>query len=188
MDLMSKWWLPVTGSATILLGLVWTVLRGLGALPAADGQVAYPLLLAYYYGALPVSILVMTVLASIFFWWLPLALVRRLGWTSAVPWLIGMTLAFIGSVWSAWPLISVQYREIAQVEAGGAVYHLGARVGVPGAGDNAWIVLRCPGGLVCDLRYLADASTERFDPFPVLSAAGGGVQVMVDDRVLFQSP
>jgi hypothetical protein len=156
-------------------------------LPVADGQVAYPLLLAYYYGALPVSILVMTVLASIFFWWLPLALVRRPGWLRAVPWLIGMSVAFIGSVWSAWPLISVQYREIAQAEASGVVYHLGARVGVPGAGDNAWIVLRCP-GLVCDLRYLADASTERFDPLPALSAAGSGAQVTVDDRVLYQSP
>ncbi len=171
----------------IAIGLVWTVLRGPGALPPSDGQVAYPLLLAYYYGALPVSILVMTVLASVFFWWLPLALVRRPGWTQPVPWLIGMVIAFIGSVWSAWPLVAVQYRELSQVAVSGAVYHLGARVGVPGAGDNAWVVLRCP-GLVCDLQYLADPSTEQFDPLPVLSAVGDRVQVAVGDRVIFQSP
>jgi len=134
-------WFTLTIVSSVIIGLFWGALRIYGALPAEGAQVAYPLLLAYYYGALPVSILLLVSVISVAFWWLPLAMVKRPGWKRP-GWLkqgaqIVLSAGAFGlSVWSAAPLTRVIYRDVAEVVVPGASVRLGVSAAAPGSPES----------------------------------------------------
>ena len=177
---MLKNWFPITIVASVVIGVVWAALRLFGALPAEGGQVAYPLLLAYYYGALPVSILLLVVVFSVGFWWLPLAMVRRPGWVGQGAMVLLSVVAFGLSVWSAAPLTSLIYRDVAEVALPGSTVRLGVRAAAPGSPETGYVVLVCP-GLFCRANYVPDP-TKGFEPLATLRAEGTEAVVQVGSQ------
>lgn len=181
---MLRNWFNLTIVTSLVIGLFWAGLRVFGALPPEGDQVAYPLLLAYYYGALPVSILLLVVVFSVGFWWLPLAMVRRPGWIGQGGLIALSVLAFALSVWSAAPLTSVIYRDVAEVVLPTATVRLGVRAAQPGAPENSYVVLVCP-GLVCRVSYLDDPAGF-FDPLATLRGENGTAIIALSGKELLR--
>lgn len=178
-------WFTLTIVSSVIIGLFWGALRIYGALPAEGAQVAYPLLLAYYYGALPVSILLLVIVISVAFWWLPLAMVKRPGWLKQGAQIVLSAGAFGLSVWSAAPLTRVIYRDVAEVVVPGASVRLGVSAAAPGSPESRYVVLVCP-GLLCRVTYVTDPTT-KFEPLATLGVEGNVAVVRVDDRVVWRS-
>lgn len=179
-----KNWFPITIVASLVVGVVWAALRVFGTLPPEGSQVAYPLLLAYYYGALPVSILLLVVVFSVGFWWLPLAMVRRPGWIGQGAQILLSVIAFALSVWSAAPLTDVIYRDVAEISTPGGTVRLGVRASTPGSPETGYVVLVCP-DLMCRVNYVADP-TGTFDPLATLTAEGAEVVIRVGSEEVFR--
>ncbi len=181
---MLRNWFSITIVLSLVIGVVWAVLRLVGTLPADGAQVAYPVLLAYYYGALPVSILLLVVVFSVAFWWLPLAMVRRPGWIRQGAQIALSVLAFALSVWSAAPLTRVIYRDVGEVALSSQVVRLGVRAAQPGAPENTYVVLACP-GVVCRVTYVPDP-TGFFDPLASIRKDGDAAVISMEDKELLR--
>lgn len=179
---MLKNWFNIAIVSSVIIGVAYAALRLVGSLPAEGGEVAYPFLLAYYYGALPISILLLVVVFSVGFWWVPLALVRRPGWKTQGALIALTVLAFGLSVWSAAPLARLIYRDVAEVQVLGVTVRLGVRAAEPGAPDTGYVVMVCP-GMSCRVTYLADP-TGRFDPLATIRVDGDAAVVAINGREL----
>ena len=181
---MLKNWFNIAIVSSVIIGLAYAALRIYGALPPEGGQVAYPLLLAYYYGALPVSILLLVIVFSVGFWWVPLAKVKRPGWIGQGGLIALSVIAFGLSVWSAAPLTNLIYRDVAEVALPDATVRLGVRAATPGAPDTGYVVLVCP-DLVCRVTYVPDP-TGAFDPVATIRADGNEAVVSVGTQELIR--
>ncbi|MBL8095403.1 MAG: hypothetical protein JNL73_14630 [Anaerolineales bacterium] len=181
---MFRNWFTLTIVSSLVIGLAWAALRVFGALPPEGAQVAYPLLLAYYYGALPVSILLLVVVFSVGFWWLPLAMVRRPGWIGQGALVLLSVLAFGLSVWSAAPLTRLIYRDVAEVALPDALVRLGVRAAEPGSADNGYVVLTCP-DLWCRVTYVPDP-TGKFEPLASIRSEGSAAVIVLEGATLLR--
>ncbi len=184
-------WVFVTALVSALVGTAYAVLGWVTpVLPPQTGDVWYWGVWWFNYTALPAAILVLMGVMFAAFFWLPQALVRgphhrRDGLMVALS-----TVALVACTITAWPLLTTIYRELEVVEHQGQTYVLGVYVAPPERRANLAVLCQCSAaGWQCRCQHVRDAVLDTFSTVPRLRLQPAGpVQVLVDDRVIYEAP
>ena len=172
-------WLSL-GSLLLAGGLALAKYFGAGPGQLVSGghiRIPYIAVLAYTYGALPVTAVVLLIcilLSSVWVW----QLLQRVAGKTAF---VGVSLAMFALLWSGWstmPRFFVGYQHLTSLSLGADVYHLGMRTAFDG--DYFFVVSKCPRGqLNCDAYGIAPIEqAERADPAAIRLEAEGATGIL----------